>query len=182
MAATRLVTVEDLETMAPDGNRYALYRGVLQRVTAAGGRHGEVSADLARWIGNHAVEQGLGRVYSSDTGFVLARDPDVVFMPDVAFVRADRLPAEEEREGIMPLAPDVVAEVVSPTDRWTDVEENVALYLVGGVRVVVVVDFRRRVVSTRRQGEAPEDLGEGDVSEVRDVLPGFRLPVAEVFR
>ncbi len=182
MAMRRLTTIADLERMAPDGDRWELIRGELRRVTAAGGRHGEIACEFGRRIGNHVVEGRLGRLYSSDTGFVLARDPDVVLMPDVAFVRAERLPGAAEREGIMPLAPDLVVEVVSPTDCSGDVEAKVGLYLAGGVAVVWVADPRRRTVTVHCSGVSPVVLGEGEELDGGNVLPGFRLKGVEGFR
>ncbi len=182
MAVTRLTTVTDLERLAPEGDRWELIRGELRRVAAAGGRHGEIAYEFGRRIGNHVVEGRLGRLYSSDTGFVLARDPDVVLMPDVAFVRKERLPGAAEREGIMPLAPDLVVEVVSPTDRSADVEEKVGLYLAGGVVVVWVAEPRRRAVAVHCPSVPALVVGEGEALDGGDLLPGFRLPVEEVFR
>ena len=181
MATTGLGTVEDLEMMAPDGNRYELIRGALHRMAAAGGTHGEVAYKFGLHLGVHVYERGLGLLYSSETGFLVARDPDTVLMPDVAFVRADRAPAEEDSEGILRLAPDLVCKVVSSTDRAADVADKVALYLAGGVLVVLVAEPRRRVVAAHRPGRRPEELGEGDVIDLDDVVPGFRLPVADVF-
>jgi len=181
MATTKLATVEDLETMAPDGNRYELIRGVLHRMAAAGGKHGEISYLFGLRMGIHVIDRGLGLLYSAETGFVIARDPDVVLMPDVAFVRAERVPPEEDSDGILRLAPDLVFEAVSPSDRAADVADKVVLYLAGGVRVVLVAEPRRRVVTAHRPGRPPVELAEGDVIDLDDVVPGFRLPVADVF-
>lgn len=182
MATTRVATIADLERLAPGGERWELIRGELRRVAAAGGRHGEIAYEFGRRIGNKVVEEGLGPLYSSDTGFVLGRDPDVVLMPDVAFVRAERLPEAAEREGIMPIAPDLVVEAVSPTDRAADIEEKVGLYLAGGVAVVWVAEPRRRTVTVHRPGEPAVVVGGGEELDGGDLLPGFRLPVVEVFR
>ncbi|MDP9368709.1 MAG: Uma2 family endonuclease [Chloroflexota bacterium] len=182
MATTKLTTIADLERLAPEGDRWELIRGELRRVATAGGRHGEIAFEFGRRIGNHVVEGRLGRLYSSDTGFVLARDPDVVLMPDVAFVQADRLPGAAEREGIMPLAPDLVVEVVSPTERAADIEEKVSLYLAGGVSLIWVAEPRRRAVTVHCPGVSALVVGEGEAFDGGDLLPGFRLPVEEVFR
>lgn len=174
-------TVEDLERMEPNANRYELRRGVLHRMAAAGGTHGEVAHRFSVRLGVHVDERGLGLLYSSDTGFVVGRGPDTVLMPDVSFVRADRVPAEEDSEGIVRAAPNLVMEVVSPSDRATEVADKVALYRGGGVRLVLVAEPRRRVVRTHRPGVAPVEHGEGDILDLDDVVPGFRMPVADVF-
>ncbi|MDP9363937.1 MAG: Uma2 family endonuclease [Chloroflexota bacterium] len=115
-------------------------------------------------------------------GLFLAHEPDTVVAPDVAFVRAERLPSPSERRGFSPVVPDLAVEVVSPSDRQAKVDEKVALYLAAGVPLLWVAYPRRRVVRVHRPGREPVELGEGDVLDGEDVLPGFRLPVADVFR
>ena len=118
MATTRLMTAEDLAQMTPEpGFRYELIRGVVRRMAAAGARHGQISQEVARRLGNHVTEAGLGVVFSSDTGFFIEYDPDVILMPDVGFVRTERLPPDGVPDGYVPVVPDLAVEVVSPTDR-----------------------------------------------------------------
>ena len=114
MAITRLMTAEALAALPADGYHYDLIDGDLHRMSQLGAEHGEVAGEVSRQIGNHAVERGLGRGYAAGTGFLLGRNPDTVLVPDVAFVRTERLPPRAERRGYLPLAPDLVVEVVSP--------------------------------------------------------------------
>ncbi len=183
MVTTRLTTVEDLERMTSDeAERHELYAGVLREVEAMGGRHGEVGVRLIIPLGSWVFGRRLGEVYTEATHFIILRDPDVVLMPDVAFVRADRLPPVEEREGFMPLAPDLAVEVLSPSNRAREMAEKVELYQRGGVRLVWVVQPRRRAVTVYPLGGDPRTLHETDSLEGGEVLPGFRLPVADLFR
>ena len=159
MATIKLLTADDLAQMtAEPGYRYELIRGVVRRSAAAGARHGQISLEVARRFGNHVVEHGLGVVFSSSTGFFIERDPDVILMPDVGFVRAERLPPEGVPEGYVPVVPDLAVEVVSPTDRWVDVEEKVALYLDNGVPLVWLFVPRRRAVRVHAAGRPVEEL------------------------
>src|SRR5262249_53080471 len=86
----------------------------------AGGRHGKI----AMWVGHLWLRfletDPLGEVFGADTGFILSRNPDTILAPDVAFVRSDRLPPDEEQEGFLRLAPDLAVEVVSPSEREGD--------------------------------------------------------------
>lgn len=185
MVATKPLTVEDLERIESDADtdaRFELILGALREVAAVGGRHGEIGSEFFRRVAVHVAERGLGRTYWSDTGFVLRRDPDVVVKPDIAFVRADRLPPEPERIGYMPIAPDLVVEVVSTHDRRRKVERKLALYRQAGVPMTVVVEPDQRTMTVHRPGSAPEHLGEHDTFDGGDVLPGFRLVVGDVFR
>ena len=179
MATTTLLTAAELAQMTPEpGHRYELIRGVVRRMAAAGAKHGQISQEFARRLGNHVVERGLGVVFSSDTGFVIERDPDVILMPDVGFVRAERLPPDGVPNGYVPVVPDLAVEVVSPTDRWVDVEEKVALYLQNGVPLLWLFVPRRRTVRVYAAGRPVEELGEDGVLDGGEVVPGLRLSIA----
>jgi len=178
------VTAEDVAALADDGYRYDLIGGQLIRVSPAGFRHGRLAAELARRLGNFLVEHpSLGVVVGAETGFVLARDPDSVLGPDAAFVRRDRLPAEAERDGYLELAPDLAVEVVSPHDRWSYVTDKVETYLAAGVALVWVLDPRRRAVRVYRADGSEQRLraASGDSLDGEQILPEFRLPLAELF-
>lgn len=183
MATTRLFTLHDLERMDPDeAERYELIGGTLYEVEPMGGRHGEIQIEILGPLYVHLRELRSGRLYTESTHFVVLRDPDVVLMPDIAFVRADRLPPEHQREGIMPLAPDLAVEVLSPSNRPAEMAEKIALYQRGGVRLVWVVRPRPRAVAVHPLGREPYTLHEGDVLDGGDVLPGFTVLVADLFR
>lgn len=182
MAATKLLKAEDLyEIEAEDGCTYELVRGELVRVTPPGGWHGEVSVETTWHLRTYLSDHPIGRMYT-ETGFILARDPDIVRGPDVAFVREERLPPPEERGGFLPLAPDLAVEVISPWDRSAEVHEKVLEYLAAGTRLVWVVHPRGRTVTVYRPDGSARVLREGDELDGEDVLPGFRLPVAAIFR
>ena len=182
MATTRLLTADDVERMGSAGEFMELIDGVLREKEGVSGRHGEIEYEIGGPLYAHVKRNGLGRVYPSDTQFKILRDPDIIHIPDVAFVRADRLPPEAVREKIMPLAPDLAVEVVSPNDSQVDVIAKVERYQRAGVPLVLVVQPRRRAVEVYVLGQPPRLLREGDVLDGGDVIPGFRLPVADIFR
>jgi len=182
MATTRLFTVQDLEHMESDeAERFEVIAGMLREVEPMGGLHGEIGVRLIVPLGSWVLSRKLGEVYTESTHFIVLRDPDVVLMPDVAFVRADRLPPESVREGFMPLAPDLAVEVLSPSNRAAAMNEKIGLYHRGGVRLVWVVQPRRRAVTVHVPGREPWTLHEFDTLDGGDVLPGFRLSVADIF-
>jgi len=181
MVSTRFATIEDLEQMEPDAGDFELIRGELHRMAAAGGRASTIAVGIAAQFWNYATPRGLGTVYGADAGFVLSRDPDTLLIPDVAFVRADRLPPGPVPEGFLPLAPDIAVEVVSPTDRRTDVARKVRLYLDAGVKLVWVVDPRRRLVTVYPVVGSERVLRPGEELDGGEVLPGFRLAVGDLF-
>jgi Uma2 family endonuclease len=143
------VTTEDLSSLEGDGYRYDLLAGDLIRVSPAGFRHGRLAAELARRLGNFLAEHpALGVVVGAETGFRLGRNPDTVLGPDAAVVRRDQLPPSRAQLGFLELAPDLVVEIVSPTDRWTTVSDKVDAYLLAGVHVVWVIEPTARIPLT----------------------------------
>ena len=177
MVATKLWTVEDVAQLPDDEYRYALIRGVLHRMPPTQGQHGFTVGNAAFHVRGFVGEHRLGRMYDQ-SGFVLERDPDVLIAPDLAFVRRDRVP---DYQGYPRLAPDLVVEVISPSETGPTIEEKVALSLAAGVRLVWAVDPVRRTVRVRRPDGTDRLLAELDTLDGEDVLPGFRLPVARLF-
>src|SRR5207253_7566154 len=125
-----------------------LVRGVLVVREPPGLRHGRIALELGRRLADHVAAGRLGRVYV-ESGFKLTSNPDTVRGPDVAFIRQTRLP-EPEPVGYPALAPDLVVEILSPSDRPGDVLGKVADWLSAGTRLVWVVDPERRLVRIYR--------------------------------
>ena len=180
MATTDRITTAEQLLQAPDLGRCELLRGELIMVAPAGGQHGRIEVDLIIALGTYAKPRGLGVVYGGDTGFLIARDPDTVRVPDAALVRAGRLPAEEPL-GYIEGAPDLAVEVLSPNDRASEVIAKVQEWLTAGSRMVWVVDPKSRTVSVYRSRTEIAVLGASDTLTGGDVLPGFSLSVGEIF-
>jgi Uma2 family endonuclease len=87
-----------------------------------------------------------------------------------------------EIEGYWPGAPDLAVEVVSPNDRFAEVEEKVADWLAAGTCMVLVVNPRARTVMVRTSEREARILSEAEVLDGGEVVPGWTLPVADVFR
>jgi Uma2 family endonuclease len=182
MVATSLTALEEIERMGSAGERMEFFDGVMREKEGVSGRHGEIEMELSNPLGTHVRANGLGRLYPSDTQFRISIDPEVIHIPDLAFVRADRLPSEAARWHLMPIAPDLAVEVVSPDDRYEDVLEQIERHHQAGVALVWMVQLRRRAVEVHPLGPAAHLLREGDILDGGDLIPGFRLPVADVFR
>src|SRR5213082_3242207 len=144
-----LMTANELLHVRIPEKRAELVRGKLVVREPAGLRHGRVAMDLARRLADHVDARGLGQVYAAETGFTLARHPDTVRAPDIAFVRRERLP-DPEPTGFPDLAPDLVVEVLSPGDRPGEVLAKVADWLSAETRLVWVVDPERRLARVYR--------------------------------
>lgn len=161
-----------------------LVRGKLIMMTPAGAFHGRIGTNLLSRIATLAAESGLGLAFGSDTGFILERNSaqhgDTVCSPDVAFVRADRIPAEPI-EGFFPGSPDLAGEIRSPHDRTHDILTKIALYLELGVQVVWDVDPKARTIMVYRPATSAELFREGDTLTEKLLLPGFSMAVEQVF-
>jgi Uma2 family endonuclease len=171
-----------MEHLPDDGHRYDLIRGELHRMSPTGPRHGRLANRLARAIDNFVVEHDLGEGFIAEPGFILARDPDVLVSPDYAFVSWERLPPDDELIRFSAFAPDLVVEVMSPSDRPDPVDAKVAEYVRAGVRLVLVFDPDARTVSAHGPDIESRTYTEADVLEGGSVLPGFRLHIAELFK
>ena len=174
------MTAEELFRLPDDNCRYGLIRGELQRMAAAGFRHGAVIMNVAVPLGHHVKAHGLGVVCGAETGFVLAREPDTVLAPDVAFVRRERIPASGLPVTFWEGAPDLAVEVTSPGDTRRSVADKVASWLAAGTRLVWVVDPERAMVTIHEPDGTPRRLTGADVLDRAPLFPGFSLPVADV--
>ena len=182
MAITRLITADELLEMDLPPGRYDLIDGELYHMAAAGGGHGRLTMRITLPVGNHVVGHDLGELFAAETGFVLAEDPDVVVAPDCAFVRSGRLDPRRDGRGFVCLVPDFAVEVVSPNDFPKLIQLKLDKYLEARIPLLVLVYPERRTVRVFRDGRETEVLEIDDVLDGGDVLPGFRLAIAEIFR
>ena len=178
---TRLMTAEELLDMPDDGHRYELIRGELKKMAPPGQYHGRLALDVAAPLRAHVRANNLGTVYA-EFGFRLETDPDHVLAPDVSFISRERLEEIGETDGYWPGAPDLVVEVISPSDRYTEVEDKVEDWLRAGVRMVIVVNPRNSTVRVHRSSSDIVNLTNDDVIDGDDVVPGWVLPVREIFQ
>ena len=179
--ATRPMTADELLAMPRDGFRYELVRGELRKMSPASHFHGEYAASMVISFGAHVKANGLGKAYTAEAGFRLA--PDHVRVPDAAFVRKERVDAmrREYAHVFFPGPPDLAIEVISPSDRYTRVAEKTDEWLAAGTLAVIEVNPRNRTVGIHRPHGDVVTLGEDDVLEVQDIIPGWRMPVSEIF-
>ena len=175
------VTSEQLLDRPEDGFRYELVRGELRKTPSAGSEHGYVAINIGASLNSHVRTNDLGRVYAAETGFKLASDPDTVRAPDAAFVSRDRVEKAGRVAGFWPGAPDLAVEVISPGDTHAQVVEKALAWLEAGCRMVLAADPERRTVTVYRSLENIRILTENYIIDGADVVPGWKLPVAEIF-
>ena len=174
-----LLTAEDLLRLYSEGVKGELIRGALHETVAAGGEHGDIAGALIAEVRGYARPRRLGRVGGS--GIMLERDPDTVREPDVYYISAEKLPLDVEVAGYYEVVPDMVAEIISPSDRRGEFYEKVQMWLDFGVRLVPAVYPQTRTIAAHRPGHQPITLAYDDTLEGGDVIPGFRCPVRDIF-
>lgn len=178
---TTLVTADEFLTHPSAQGPSELVEGVIRVMTPASGEHGIVAGNVYYALAAHVRARRLGTCFPDNTGFALPHRANVVRAPDASFVRADRLPAGGVGPGWVHLAPDLVVEVLSPTESASDLAEKLADYSAAGTALVWVVDPEKRLVTVIAADAPPRWRREGDALDGGVVVPGFTLPVAELF-
>jgi Uma2 family endonuclease len=179
-APTKLLTAEDLARM-PGDEPWEIWEGELRKVPGAGGEASSIAAMIVALLLPFVRARNLGMLTTADGTYIILRDPQTVVVPDVGFVRWDRLPDRTRPKGYVPVPPDLAVEVRSPSDEPGEIAKKLGLYRSAGVPLVWWVDPKRRTVAVHRAGRSVAELGEGDELDGEDALPGFRLPVAAIF-
>jgi len=182
-ADTRLVTADELLTIPDerDGTRYELVEGDLVPMSPASLRSNVIASRLMRWMGTHVEENDLGEVGGSEGGFRLTSDPDTVRAPDVWYLSKERIPAGGIPDGCWPGAPDLVVEVLSPSDRASDTWRRVADYLAAGARLVYVLDPHTGAGVVFPPSGLPLIVGSDGTVDFGDVISGFSVAMCRLF-
>ena len=177
--ASSLITAAELEQLDFPDKQVELIRGRLLVREPPGSWHGRVSARLIIRVGNYILRHELGDVFGQDTGFTIASDPDTVRAADLAFVARDRMHLVARR-GYARLAPDLVAEVLSPDDRPGEVLGKVGDWLEAGTKLVWVIDPTALAARAyRRDGSLAIVEADGSL-DGEDVIPGFTCALREI--
>jgi Uma2 family endonuclease len=180
LAKEGLITGEELLNMGDIGP-CELIDGRIVPLTPTGGEHGRLEVNLAFELRKFSEQGGLGWTLSGEVGILIHRNPDRVRGADVAFASRDRTP-EGPPKGFLEFAPELVAEIVSPTDRWQEMRAKLNDYFSIGVQQVWIVEPDTRSVLVYRSPTEAAKLGEEDTLHGEGILTGFSLPVARLFR
>jgi Uma2 family endonuclease len=175
-----LMTADDLPTLDPPNKSTELVRGKLIVREPPSTYHGRVQGILHILVGSYVRAQQLGAVFGQDTGFKIASDPDTVRAPDLAFVHRARL-GQIGRRGFAALAPDLVAEILSPDDRPGEVLTKVGEWLDAGVTLVWLIDPERAAASVYRADGSVTTVASDANLDGETVLPGFSCALSELF-
>lgn len=180
-AEIQLMTAAEL-LMLPRGQcRYELINGELKTTSLAGFLHGRITLGLAAHLARYVKENRLGQVYAAGTGFRLTANPDTVRAADVAFIRQQSFDEVEETSDYWPAAPNLAIEVLDFDDIVCEIEEKVAEWLDAGSEQVWVLSPQLQTITIYRSRTEISVLTMKDNLFGDTLIPGFQIPVAEIF-
>ena len=176
----RPVTGDELLHM-PGSNPCELVSGRIVPMTPTSPAHGRIEVNVAAALKQFLRTQNLGVVMAGEVGVFTGRNPDTVRAPDVLFLSHERDARRTSRQGFLDVAPELAVEILSPTDRPDQVRRKLAEYFAAGVRLAWVIDPAARTVRIHRGVSDVQSLVCGETLTGGDVLPGFEMPVDDVF-
>jgi Uma2 family endonuclease len=173
-----LMTAEQIEALYLPGKSTELIRGHLVVREPPSTHHGRIAATLCYFVTDFVRRHRLGSVFAQDTGFKIESNPDTVRAPAIAFL-AEARSSQVPNRGYAQLAPDLIAEIVSPDDSPGEVLAKVGDWLEAGVTLVWVIDPRREEARVYRGDGSVAIIGKESVIDGEDVLPGFKCHLKE---
>ncbi|HEY6802616.1 MAG TPA: Uma2 family endonuclease [Pyrinomonadaceae bacterium] len=180
-STTASMTAAELLRLPNGQHRYELINGELKTMSPTRQPHGKVTMHIAAPLAQFVWEKKLGEVFAAETGFKLTSNPDTVLAPDISFVNTARAALFETCEDFWPIAPDLVVEVMSPSDRKKNVRTKTLAWLQFGVKQVWNVDLKEETISIHYSSTEALTLTKQDVLSAGDLIPGFKIPVSEIF-
>jgi Uma2 family endonuclease len=179
---TQTMTIDEFEqflTLPENRDRnFELIDGSIVEKAMPTDEHSIITGLIIVYVGGFTLERGL-RPPGPERRFVFPNDTQDSRQPDVSLILDPAVPIVTQ--GPMHVIPDFIVEVKSPDDTYEDMREKARFYTERGVRLVLLVFPRPRLVEVYRPGLPSEILTVDDTLEGYDVLPGFSLPVARLF-
>ncbi|MBM2810188.1 MAG: hypothetical protein HW416_947 [Chloroflexi bacterium] len=141
--------------------------------------HAAIQFYLAMTIGPYLAATGVGRAFTELRCIFGPPGRQRTYVPDLAYIARERWPLGNERH--LHAAPDLAVEILSPDQHWSQFLDKIQFYLLYGVRLVWVIDPATETIAVQAPGEEAYVLRSGDVLTGGDVLPGFSVPVDDIF-
>lgn len=163
-----------------DIGSYELIEGKIVPMSPTKHRHGKLELRLGKVLAIFVDDHRLGEVQTGEVGIYIRRNPDTVRAADVLFISNERL-AKAAPNDFLTVAPELVAEIVSPDDRWSEIRRKVRDYVQVGVKVVLILDPQEQTLSVYHSLTEVRELTPTDTLTLPDILPGFSVPVADLF-
>lgn len=184
--ASEPMTTEALLALPDDGMERWLIRGQLREkpMTVRNRFHSKVLMSLGSClkVWRDAQPEPRGDVLGGEAGVRLARDPDITVGIDIIYVSAEVLARQSDATTLIDGLPLLAVEILSPNDTVEEIDEKIDGYLSAGVPLVWIINPYRRTATIYRPQEPARLVTERDELSGESVLPGFQVPVADLFR
>jgi Uma2 family endonuclease len=184
VAAPRKVWTEaELQALPEDGFNHELVDGEIVMSPKNDSYHGDICSRLLASLLAFAETSRLGAVWDSNTGFRMNNLN--VRAPDISFISRARLKAQGFRRStrrFFPGAPDLAVEVLSPNNTRKEIDERLKDFFSSGARLAWIIDPDAQRVEICRSLADRRWVSGGDFLEGEDLLPGFRYPIADLFK
>ena len=156
-------------------------QGELIIMPPTGGETGRSNVNLILQVASWNEQNRLGEVFDSSTGFTLPSSSDR--SPDVSWVEKSRWDAltKEQKEKFLPLCPDFVIEIMSPSDTLKKVQDKMDEYMKNGCRLSWLINRKKQEVEIYRPGQDVEVLKLPQTLSGENVLPGFVLNMQKIW-
>jgi Uma2 family endonuclease len=172
-------TDEALEALPKDGHKYELLDGELI-MSPVHANHGIICLRLGAILFNFVQRHKCGELYDSSTGFRLS--DTLLLCPDVAFVsKATQKKIQIAPDKFLYGAPDLVIEVLSPSDRLVQVNRKLDHYFEHGTKLAWLVNWRKEQVHIYTTDSIEALTQPNDVLTGGTVLPGFKCKLTQIF-
>jgi Uma2 family endonuclease len=183
--APRLMTTEELLALPDDGVERWLINGQLRErpMTVRNRLHSEVMARVTYHLESWRRQQPepRGSVLCGEAGVRLGREPDNAVGIDVVYISADVAARRPDDTTLIDGVPVLAVEILSPNDTLEQFHEKINTYRQAGIALLWVIDPYLRTVEIIRPGAEPELVNVRQELSGEPHLPGFRVPVAQLF-
>jgi Uma2 family endonuclease len=176
----RLMTGEEL-AQHPALQPCELVNGRVVPMTLTEFSHGDLVLEIGARLRAWAKETGRGRAAVGDIAIYTRRDPDSVRGADAVYISNGRY-ARRSAATWLDVTPELVVEVFSSDGRWSELSRKAQEFLAAGALSVWLVHPRKREITVHRSDAQPETLGIGDTLRDEEILPGFSLPLSDLFQ
>jgi Uma2 family endonuclease len=179
---TKIWTDAEFMALNRDGHRYEIVNGELIDMGNSGAKHGYVCSILMILLGGYVRLHKLGAMFDSSTAFKMKsgnkRSPDISFMAKERLQGLDDIP-----DGFLEGAPDLAVEILSPSNTVEEIDKKIIEYFDNGSRLVWLISPKQNYILVYRNGQEPDRLVKSNDSlDGEEIVPGFNLPVAELFQ
>jgi len=178
----RLITGEEFFRMGEEATMgLELIDGkIVGQNMPTGYRHGDIELTLGSILRAYVLSKKLGKVLSGEVGIYIRRNPDAVRAPDLLYISQARF-GRVQSQSYLDVAPELVVEIMSPSDTWSEVKLKLRDYFAAGVLVAWIVDPASQTVTAYRADSSVQEFTAQDTLTAEDVLPGLSIRVSEIF-